>query len=439
MADAALLANYQDFLTELMMSRQLTFSLEFPTLALFSGAIAGGGYDPGYQRYTRGLAELAGDRDTFHGKKVTFPLQLSDVSASPVAEGATFPVATEFDTAQATLNLVRTVAPIAISLDLERDAQNGSTSAMDAVAAYTESAYRAAARVENDQLHGNGDGLLVNVASSTGSGSLVIDVGSNNTAVPWDQLTPGRVISILTRSNGADPGNGKRRKIASISRSGGTVTVKTGAVGSDGGSGNVTFSSSEGIFIDSSFGNAAQGLKQATATTGTFEGIDKSSVAQWKGIDGSPAVAAALSDEILDNATYLLRGNGVSASDFGIAHPKVIDLYKQSKAQLVIYDKPQEATLQSGFTGIVYQGADRPYPLIKDISAPRQTARLILREAIQMFGDSQGPQFMDDGTGSMWHFFSRAAIKEADLYDRWQFGVKDCGKLCTIGSLNEAP
>lgn len=435
MADAALLTNFQDFLVEKMMDKQLTFAIEFPLLALLSGALKEGGYDPGYQRYNRGVAELAGDRETFHGKKVTFPLQLSDVSASGLAEGGTFPGAVPFDTAQATLNLARTTVPIAVSLDLARDAQNASTSALEAVGGYIDSAYRAAARVENDMLHGNGDALLVNVNSATGSGTLVVDVGTSN--VPWDQLTPGRVCSILTRANGADPGNGKRRKIASVSRTAGTVTFKTAAVASDGGSGNITFSSAEGIYIDASFGAAAQGLQQATATTGTFEGIDKSLVAQWKGIDASPSSTAALADEILDNATYLLRGNGVNASDFGIAHPKVIDLYKQSKATLVIYTEVQETTLPTGFKGITYQGADNPYPLIKDLSAPRGKCRLIYREALQIFGDEPGPSFIDDD-GFMWRFYGRAAVKEANLYDRWQLGVKDCGKLANIGSLLEA-
>jgi hypothetical protein len=60
-----------------------------------------------------------------------------------------------------------------------------------------------------------------------------------------------------------------------VSKSGGTVTFSTTAVASDGGSGNITFSSNEGIYITGSYGNAMQGLQQACATSGTFEGIDK--------------------------------------------------------------------------------------------------------------------------------------------------------------------
>lgn len=439
MPNAALLTNYQNFLTELMISRQVTFPMEYPFLAELSGSLAAGGIDPGYHRYTRGMAELGGDRDTFHGKKVTIPLQLNDVpGAAGVSEGGTFPGAAPIDTNQATLNLKTLVQPIALTLELERDARNGSTSAMDAVAMYTESAYRQLARVENDMLHGGGDGLICNVASATGTGTLVVDVGTTN--VPWDQLTPGRVVNIATRSTGATTTNGKRRKIASVQRSAGTVTFATAAVASDGESGNITFAATSGIYLDSVEtdvrSQALQGLGQATANTTTFEGIDQSTVQQWAAVVGSPSASAILSDEILDNTTYLLRGNGVPASDFGVAHPKVIDAYKQSKTSQVHYEKT-ETTLKSGFKGISYEGADKPFPLIKDLSAPRSTCRLIYKEAVQLYGDDVGPAFIDDD-GSTFRFFTRSTVKEADLLDRVQFGVKDCGKLATIASLTEA-
>ncbi len=70
MADAALLTNYSNFLFELQGSMQQLFAMEYPFLAELSGALADGGYDAGYKRYTKGIAELSGDRETFHGSKV---------------------------------------------------------------------------------------------------------------------------------------------------------------------------------------------------------------------------------------------------------------------------------------------------------------------------------------------------------------------------------
>lgn len=443
MTDAALLTNYQNWLVEMMIARQLTFAMEYPLLAQLSGALPKGGYDPGYQRYTKGMADLAGDRETFHGKKITVPLQLSEVpGAAGVAEGGTFPANAPFDTGQAVINLARTVQSIGISLDLDRDSRNGSTAAMSSVEAYVQSGFRNLARVENDMLHGGGDALLIAVASNTGTGSLVVDVGT--TAVPWDQLTPGRVVSILTRSNGADPGNGKRRKIASVQKSAGTVTFDTNAVASDGGSGNITFSNLEGIYIDSSYGQAAQGLGQATANTTSFEGINQSTTQQWAAQDATPSSTAALDDPLLDDATYKLRGVGAAGEGvnwFGVAHAKVIDLYKQGKSSQVFYT-PDMIELRSGAKAITYMGGDKPLPLIKDLNSPRGICRIVAEDAVQLYGDEVGPAPIADD-GGQWRFTSRAAIKELWIYDRWQFGVKNAAHLCKIGTssvrLTEAP
>lgn len=434
MTDASLLTNYQNWLTEMMVDLQQTFSLEYPLLAHLSGALPNGGYDPTVQRYTRGMAELAGDRETYHGKQVSIPIQLNEVpGGAGVGEGSTFPANSPFDTNKATLNLVENVQSFGISLPLDRDSRNGSTSAMSAVEAYTNSAYRGLARIENDFLNGTGDSLLVKVNSSTGSGSLIVDVGTTN--VPWDQLTPGRVVTIATRSNGADPGSGKRRKIASIQKTAGTVTFATAAVASDGGSGNITFSSSEGIYIDSSYGHAVQGIGQAVSNSTTFEGIDQTAVAQWAAQDGTPATASILSDEILDNATYLLRGAGADLTNvFGILHKKVVDPYKQGKMSQVLYNADADMVqMRSGTRAITYTGSDAPIPLITDLSAARGVARLVDQTAVQLYGDGVGPGFIDDD-GNTFRFTSRAAIKEAWLYDRWQFGVKNASRLCTIGN-----
>jgi hypothetical protein len=435
MADAALLTNYQNFLYELQGDAQQTFPMEFPLLAELSGSLAAGGYDPGYKRYTQGIAELKGDRETFDGSNVRFPLQLAEVpSGGWIPEGSTWNAPAPIDTNKATATLVEFVQPIAVSLALARDAESGTRSGMNAVEMYTRSAYRQVAYHENLALHGNGDGLICNVASATGSGSLVVDVG---TAAPWDQLQPGRVVDIKVRSTGANPGNGLRRKIASVSRSGGTVTFDTAAVASDGSSGNITFSSNEGIYVSgvaAVIPTAMAGLQQACATTGTFEGINKATVTQWQGI--SITASAVLGDAILYDADYRARGNGSGGFDFGIAHPKVIDPWIQSKLSMVRLS-PDDVQLKSGFRGVAFTGGTKPFPLIKDIYAPRSKARLVVKDVLQLYGDQTGPSFINDD-GSMWRLFNRQTVKEADLLDRVQLGVKKCNVLVEIGSVTEA-
>lgn len=433
---AAGLANYQNFLNELMLSRQIVFGYETPLLAELTGLQRNSDYvvtrDPNQMRVTPAM-----NREAFHGKDVFVPLQLNDVSSAAIAEGATFPQPFAFDTQKAVYNLVGRVSPISVTKELEDDAKDGSTSAMEAIEAYVDSAYRAHAKTDEDFLHGDGTGLLAAVTSGTGSPGLVIPVG---TSANFDQLTPGRIIDIKTRSNGANPGNGLRRKIASVDRNAGTVTVDTNAVASDGNSGNVTFSANEGIYIDGSYSgtspgaNAPAGLGLVCATSGTYGGINKASVAQWQGVNVN-AGGVILSDDILDQAVYFLRGNGVGAPDFGIAHPLTIDAYKSTKLSLVRY-APSDVMLQSGFKGIAYEGADSPVPLLKALAAPRMTVRLVYKSSLKLYGRSAGPQFIADD-GGQWRFFTRTTAKEADLYDRWQLCARDCGKNASITNLSE--
>lgn len=434
MPDGALRTNFSNFLYDLQGQAQQTFPLAFSLLRELSGSLNGGGYDSHYKRYTAGLADLEGDRDTFHGQQVRFPLQLAEVpSGGWIGEGSTWNAAAPIDTNKATATLVEFVQPVVLSIALKRDAQNGQTSAMDSVEMYTRSAYRQAAYHENLALHGDASALICNVASATGTGTLVVDVG---TTAPWDALQPGRVVDILTRSNGADPGQGKRRKIASVVRSTGLVTFSTTAVASDGGSGNITFSANEGIYVTGSYtaGQSMVGLASAVAVTGTFEGIDKAAVAQWQGI--TQAASATLSDSLLYDIDYKQLANGGEGFDFGIAHPKVIDPWILSKQSMVRLDQ-EVVTLKSGFKGIAFTGGQKPYPLVKDIYAPRSKARFVQKSALQLYGDAVGPSWIDDD-GTMWRMFSRATLTEADLLDRVQLGVKKCNVLAELTSVTEA-
>lgn len=253
----------------------------------------------------------------------------------------------------------------------------------------------------------------------------------------FDRLPPGRVVDVCTTAY-ADPGQGKRRKIASVDRTAHTVTFSTTQVASDGGSGNITLSTNNLVIClegsIASTGKATNGIQQATATSGTFEGIDKAAVTQWQGVSVDGA-SATLSNDLLDTASYFLSGNGADGVDFGIAHPLTVDPYKNS-LQSQVRTQTQEVVVRSGVRGIVYQGAAKEFPIIKELAAPRQECRLITKNAVRIYGDNNAPSFIQDD-GGMWRFFNRTSAKEADLFDRWQLAVRDCGKLAEITSLSE--
>jgi hypothetical protein len=430
---ATLLTNWQNYLFELQGKVQEVFPTEHVLLAELSGV----GDPTSVGRFTR---DMDGNREVFTGKKFRHPIVLAELPAGgAVSESGTWNVPIPQDTTEATGNLTRQLQPFDLSVDVERDSMDNS--ARSAVAMLTKQARQSLATLENDQMNGSGAQLADITDSATSLTITVAEVGGGTpvaTSSIWNRLLPGRVVDVLTKSNGADPGQGKRRKIASVARSTGVVTFSTTQQASDGGSGNIVHASTEGIYITGSYGNACAGLEDIAAVTGTFEAIDKAAVPQWQGTDGRAGVTttAALSDQILDSAVSEGRRAGLGKWDFGIGDPRVIDLYKQGKYAQVRYD-PQVQTLKSGFSGIVYDGADAPIPLVKEPRHRMNRIKLIDKASLQLYGDQKGPAFLDDD-GAMFRRFSRTLVKEADLLDRMQLAALRCNTLVFVNNLDVA-
>jgi hypothetical protein len=338
--DGAGLSNYQNWLYEMQGEAQKLFPAEFVLLAMLSGVIREDGgfikYDQSYERFTRAMD---GNREVFDGASVRFPLMLAGLQAGGnPSETGTWNAPGPIDTSKANVNLGRVLQPLAISLDLERDSKGGSTSAMSAVENYISEAYKAAARIENDELHGGtnaiGTGtdssLLASVTSAPGSPGLV-DPGRHRRELRPAHPGP--------RRRRPDPLERRepRQRAAPQDRVGvavgGTVTFDTNAVrlGRLVGQHHVLRERGRvhpGV-VRQRAAVARAGRRDDRHVRGRRQG-DGAAVAGRRRDAGD---AQALSDAVLDNAVYLLRGNGVGASDFGIAHPKVVDLYKQSKAR----------------------------------------------------------------------------------------------------------
>jgi hypothetical protein len=130
------------------------------------------------------------------------------------------------------------------------------------------------------------------------------------------------------------------------------------------------------------------------------------------------------------------RRAGLGAWDFGLGDPRVIDLYKQGKYAQVRYDV-QETILKSGFKGIVYDGADRPIPLVKEPRHWGGKLKLIDKASLQLYGDKVGPAFLDDD-GSIMRRFARSLAKEVDLLDRVQLAALKCNTLVFLNNLDVA-
>jgi hypothetical protein len=436
------LATWAPFLFDLKGKVWEVFPSEAPFLAEMSGYDAKAQATDHHSTVRRINALMDGGRDIFSGKQVRHSIILSGLPGGGfVQEASTWNVPHVLNSTEIHINLTRALLPLSISVDVERDSFNNSNAT--ALATIVNQTRMALGRLENLAFLGDGTGLQVDITDAATS----LATTANTTWNP-DVLVPGTVWDILTRTTGADPGQGLRRKIASVVESTRVITWDTAQQASDGGTGNIVHSSTSGIYIPGSWSNGtlaqapgalvAQGLEQAAAITGTFEAVDKAAVANWQGTDGrgGDTTVVPLSDQILDGAVRRGRRAGIATWDFGLGDPAAIDLYKQGKYSQGRFDM-QIQTLKGGFSGIVYDGADRPFPMIKDPMAKKSAVKLIDKGSFQLYGDQPGPSFLEDD-GAMFRRFSRNLTKEAELLDRVQLGVTKCNTLVFLNNLTQA-
>lgn len=408
----------------------------FPSEAVFLAELHGVGTDTGVRRIT---SDDIANRDIFSGRRVRHTVILSYLPGGGfVTETGTWNVPHTLGSQEVHINLVRALYPFSVSVDVERDSfDNANASAVEEL---MDQARVAMARMENIALLGDGTGNVGSVGTTGAALTTVVTAGN------FDVLLPGTVWDIVTTATGVKVTNGARRLIASVDEAAGTVTFDTAQQASDGDSGNISFASgTTNIAIPGSASTAAnagtltaQGLEQAAAVTGTFENINKATVQQWRGTDGRGGDTASvpLSAQMLDGGVRRGRRAGLGAWDFGLGDPAVIDLYKQGLYAQVRYE-PEVSTLKSGFSGIVYDGADRPFPLVKEPVHKRGGIKLIDKASFTMYGDKVGPSFLDDD-GSIFRRFGRSLPKEAELLDRFQMGVTKCNTIVFFNNLASA-
>lgn len=386
-------------------------------------------------------------REQFTGSGIRIPVILNSLQGGGnPGESGTINVPQQFNTAAATVHMQNVVQPVSVTMDAEEDSM--SNSAAEIMTLSVQEARNSLAEVVNDQY--NNKGALLATADSTQSsaGGLTLKVqayvAGTSAATNFDGLYPGRVVDVLTASTGADPGQGLRRKIASVSESASppTITFDTNQTASDGGSGNITLANTVGVYVagvyTSSANNAIQSLQDIASTTGTFQNISRSSVTGWQAIDGRNGDTSqkALSIQMLDGAVRRGRRNGGFVWDFGVGYAASIDLYKQGLYAQVRYN-PQTATLASGFSGIVYDGADQPIPLIKEDRFKGNSLVLVPTEDLAIYGHGAGPDFVADD-GAQLRRFSRSLPRELWLRDKQQLVAKRCNRVVFLNDLDQA-
>lgn len=435
MTDTATRTNWDAFLFEMQGSVHRSYSSEAPFLAELSGH--GDPSNPG--RITRAMD---GNREHFDGSQVRHTVLLNRMNAGGwPGENGTWNVPQGTNAQKIYDKLCEFVQPFSLTFSIDEDSSYSHSNA-SALTLLVEQAAEATAINQNIALLGDGTGLMATITDSATSLATTV-TGANA-----DVLLPGTDWDILTRSTGADPGQGLRRKIASVSwtsDSAGTITWDTAAQASDGGSGSIVHASTSGVYIPGSFSAPGttdylpNGLEEAVATSGTFQGLSRSTYPQWAGTDGRGGVTTtlALSEQMLMGAARRGRRSGTRSWDFAIGDPAAIDLYIQSFFAQRQFN-PDTMTLKSGYSGAVFSGAGvKPFPLIGEPASPKGKVRMIPKKSIQLYGNAKGPSLLDDD-GSTQRRFSRTLAKELDLVDRMNALYTECWSLVFLNNLDVA-
>lgn len=430
MADNTL-ATAASILFEMQGKMQELYPKDYVLLAELSGV---GGDSDVEGRVTPDLQPASFYRN-YTGLRVRVPIQPFGLQgAQAISETGTVnvPIPLEFD--EAHITLARVIAPTSLTLDIDEDSMDNAAVTM--VAQVAKGQRLALAEIVNDMLNTNGDALLADADSTQASAPglvLTVEAGTD-----FDKLYPGKVVDVLNDADGTDPGQGKRRKIASINEGASppTVTFSTTSQASDGGSGNITLTNAVAIYMAGSYGNAMQGMEQGAAVTGTFESIDKAANSWWKGTDGRAGVTTTspLSDVMIDSGVLYGQRAGIARWDFGYGDPRAINVYKNGKSALLRYAAPT-ATLRSGFKGIIYDGLDQELPFVGERKALTGGVKLVRRDQMTLYGRRRGPSY-EDSTGAIWMRFARSLPRESWFVDRLQLGFHNCGSIVFFNSLS---
>jgi hypothetical protein len=374
-----------------------------------------------YPKYSVLLSELKRntDRKNFQGTSVRVPI-IRNVKqgTGPVAESGLLNVARNIRTQHANIGLATVTHAVQISKRLKAISAEGVASWGQAMKLEMQLAEEAMPRITNEFLNGDGTGLLASINDTATSTSHVVSGGN------FYQLYPGRVVDVLVRSSGATVT--LANEIASVTESTLTVTFTTSFTGA----------TTQGIYIEGSqpqtAGYAPQGFSQATAASGSFQGLTIGT--DWQAVDGRNAdtSTADLSISIMDGCIRRRGRNGRPNASFWIGDPAVLDKFGQTLITQSRWDGTM-GTLETGWEGIKY----RSELLIPEYDAKANRVLNVPTDDVQFYATGPGPDW-DDEDGSVFKRFARSLPVEAWLVDEFNLGFYRLNRLVYADNLAQA-
>lgn len=399
------------------------------------------------------LSEVKRDKNPklWNGKQITIPVILAPQQGSTMTtESGTLALAQTIDDVQANIQTAIIEHTVSFSTQLMRQSRNTSdTSWASVMPTKMRMAEDAISRIMNEQMCGSGTGLLASITTNATSLTQQVGVTAN-----FYQLYANRVVDVRTQASGLDAGQGLARKIASnVPASPGQVIFSTTQTVTGGGSGNVvtTGPNTEGIYIQNTgpgtgtwatpatgtgaVGQAMGGLGAAAAVTGTFQGVNKANIVQWRGTDGRAGAVAVVDPtlSVFDAAERQAMIYSGTLPDFYLSDPFVVDKYTQGITVQAQWSG-SEGQLATGWTGVKY----RNKLIVPEYDMPQQTVYGFNKEDSNLYALDDGPDWDDMQGGNMFQRFSRALPVEAWLVWFVQYGFTRCNTTVKIGAVSQA-
>ena len=277
------------------------------------------------------------------------------------------------------------------------------------------------------------NGLLCKIAGATGASGGATQTVNVGAGANLYQLYPGRIVTYVTRTTGVPPAGVPANGVVKITQRNLTTGIIT--LANPDGVTSLSFASAttEGIYIQGSYGTAIQGLMAAVATAGNFQNLSKTSVPAWQGTDASPGSATDPGLAVWDRAERLSYTNSGRLPRFYMADPAVVDKYTQGLTVQAQW-AGEAGQLESGWTGVKY----RNKLIVPDYDINPNTAVGISPDDCAIYTLMDGPDW-DDYTGAvLQRFGTRSLPVEAWLVWMLQFGFHSCNAFVQVRNLNRA-
>lgn len=283
----------------------------------------------------------------------------------------------------------------------------------------------------------DGSGCLANCTTTTATTTLSLADGPQGFAT--QHLEEGMVIDILTKSSGATIVNGNGRTIESIDHSAKTVTL-------DSAGGNVTVTTSEGVYLENSRNQAPMGIF-GIIDDGDPADLNSTGVSslQGKAVSSNPWFKAVSLESATDrpltiadlNRAWLelgVKSGKPMAKEYTIwSRPELWDEY----GRLMVPDRHYSSevkTTDAGHAKLTFNGID----WLHDRDLPPNRVFFHHTEGTVLLQMGSGPEWVDGPNGSVLHWVQNTLSYKACAFWFWTMATKRRNRNAVIADLKQS-